>query len=502
MAEDNIVIRSLFSPSIQLDDIALDDLFTGTSPDLENLKGSPTGRQYQNTLGTDYPFIIINNYTFAVHEIINFEIDATGFLPELKLTIALTSTNVFKTVGFPKDGDIASVFIRAKNDAFKPVRNDYLITFVDSGPGGAEGRGSTIEIRGVLFIPHLEDEVIKNYEGTSFEVLQQVAKNLKLGFATNEESTSDSQVWICPNDTLKNFIMNITEHSWKDEKSFYKCYIDIYYHLNFINVNNQIAGEGKLSAGILDIVFMTDDKSDTNLEKGSQQMSKKFFSDMDSFSGTNSFIQTYTIQNNSSAISKRWGYKTYAQFYSQATKGTWSIYVDPIITEGSHEDKMLLKGRPYPKAADGTASEKYWETQNKYIWLGIQYKDSHDMYLYSQLWNKRNLEELDKLYLEIEITRWNPNVYRGEKVPILLHSFGDTFDRTANATPGEANLPANETAPIAQQLYSGYYMIDGLKIKYTIAMPTRTSEGSGEVTPGITQILLLRRREWPVPATG
>jgi len=501
MANDKAVIRSLFGPSIKLDDMVLEDLFKGTSPQLES-KGEKTGRQYQNTLGTDYPFIIVNGYVFSVAEIINFEIDANGFLPYIDLTISMSNTAGFKTTRFPKDGDIISVFIRAKNDAFKPIRNDYLITYVDSGPGSSEGRGSTITLRGSLFIPHMDDEVIKSFEGTSVDVLQKICKELKLGFATNEDTTDDSQIWICPGDTLRNTITSIVDHAYKDEKSFFKCFIDVFYHLNFVNVNTQVASEGKMSAAILDIVFMKDDKPDMALEKSSQREVKKFLCDMDNFKDTNMFIETYTVQNNSSDISKRWGYKTFAQFYDQQTQDTWSLYVDPIVTDGANDTAILLKGRPYPKAADGTAEEKYWEKQNKYVWLGVQSKNVHDMYLYSEIWNRRNLEELDKLYLEAHVTRWNPNIYRGEKIPILLHSFGDINDRVANRTPNDANLPTNETAPTANQFYSGYYMVDGIKLMYTISKTDTSSSPPPEGTPGMTQVFLLRRREWPIPATG
>lgn len=501
MIDDNSVIRSLFAPQIKLDDMVMEDLFTGTS-DVVDAKGGLSGRQYQNMVGVDYPFVIINGYTFAVHEIIKLSIDATGFLPDIDLTVAMTSTDTFKTARIPKDGDLISVFIRAKNDSFKPIRNDYIITYVDVAPNSApEGRGSTITLRGTLFIPHIDDQVIKFFEGSSFDVLQKIAKELKLGFATNESSTDDSQVWICPGDSLKNTILDVTAHSYKDEKSFYNCFIDIYYHLNFINVNTQVVSEGKMSAAILDFVAFKDDKPDL-AQSGSQQQGKKFLSDMENFKGTNFFVETYSLQNNSTAISKRWGYKTYVQFYDQQTQDTWSIYVDPIVTEGAQDKAILLKGRPYPKAADGTAEEKYWEKQNKYVWLGVQTKNVHDMYLYSKIWNKRNLEELDKLYLEVEITRWNPNMYRGEKIPIILYTMGDPSNVLVNEVPAEANTPVNEPHPVANQFYSGYYMIDGFTLNYTISKTDGSSDPPPEGNMAITQNMVLRRREWPIPATG
>ena len=147
------IIRSLLKPSIELDDIIVDDLFEGSSPNLDARVGGKTGRQIHKDLGTDYPLLTINNYVFKMEEILEFRLIAEGFIPTIYLKVALTNSGVFKSQSFPKDGDILSIFIRAKNDAFKPIRNDYLLTTVNAGKGGAEGLGSTIEFRGELFIP-------------------------------------------------------------------------------------------------------------------------------------------------------------------------------------------------------------------------------------------------------------------------------------------------------------------------------------------------------------
>jgi hypothetical protein len=500
---ESSIIRSLIKPTIELDDMVAEDLFEGTSQELGTQVGGKTGRQIQKDLGTGYPFIIINNYVFKIEEIVEFTLDASDFIPTVRLKVNLTNTGVFKSNSFPKDGDIMSVFIRAKNDAFKPIRNDYVITSVDAGKGASEGRGSTIIMDGELFVPRIHDEVVKSYNGTTFDVLQKVCRELGLGFATNETSTDDEQIWICGGDTLYNFINHVSEHSWKDERSFYKCYIDVYYHLNFVNINNQVDGDGKLEAAILDTTMMKDFSSDDDVEKGSQVQTKKLLTDMDSLSGTNMFIRQYTVTNNSSEISKKMGYKSFAQFYDQASQQTWEIFVDPIISDGAAETKILLKGRPYPKGPDGRAAENYWETQNKKYWMGIQYKNVHDKYIYAKLWNERNNAELEKMYVETDVERWNPNIYRGERIPLILISQGDILKRKVDATPGEASIPGSETPVVADQLYSGYYMVSGIKIHYTIsASSTNYENPPTETASSMYEVFRLTRREWPAPATG
>jgi hypothetical protein len=491
MADEKTVIRSLLSPTIILDDIIVEDLFEGTSPDLENQAGKKTGRQYQNNFGTEYPLITVNGYVFTKEEIVEFNLNANDFMPTIRLKIALTNSSVFKSQSMPKDGDIMSIFIRAKNDAFKPIRNDYLITRVDAGKGGQEGRGSNIVMEGELFVPRFYDEIIKSYKGTSFDVLQKLCEEFGLGFATNESETDDEQIWICAGDSIHNFVNHISSHSWKDEQSFFTCYIDVYYHLNFVNVNTQLAGEGKMNAAILDTAALQDFNAGDDLVASSQTKTKKLLTDFKSLYGTNMFITSYSVKNNSSEISRALGYKSFAQFFDQKSLKLWDIFVDPIISEEAAKNKMILKGRSSPKSPDGKSAEKHWQTQNKKYWMGVQYKDVHDKYIYAKLWNERNLAEIEKMYVECEIIKWNPNIYRGEKIPVVLVTQSDQTQRISDATPGEAGMGTNDPIVVANQLYSGYYMVSGIKINYTMLESNSLKE-----------TFRLTRREWPVPATG
>lgn len=500
--DEKCIIRSKLPSTIVLDTLNQEPMFTGTDTTApENGKAGRGKSSNATNVGIDYPHVSINAYTFKNSEIFKFDIDATGFMPRVYLKIQLIDTSVFKSTGFPKDGDILSVFIRAKDDAFKPIRNDYLITSVISGKGGSEGRGSTMEFYGELFIPHFQDEIVKSYVGTTYETLYKICKELNLGFATNESSTVDSQSWICAGDTYYNFVQHVAAHSWKNDKSFYNCFIDVYYHLNFINVNNQVDGDGKLDAAILDVTMFKKVLSDDVSQEVSKVKTAKLLSDMDNLSGTNMFIRTYEIENNSSMISKKWGYKSYIQFFDQKSGKSWEIFVDPIVSDGAEKDKVLFKGRAFPKAPDGTAAETYWKTQNKYFWRGIQYKDVHDKYLFSELWNERNLIELTKMYLDVHVERWNPNIYRGERLPIILHTQGDYMKRTSDAAKDDEATPAGETPAVLDQFYSGYYMVDGIKFTYTMTSDSTNYENppKGPIPSGMVQVFRMKRREWPVP---
>jgi hypothetical protein len=506
---EECIIRSLVKPTIQVDDMVLEDAFKGTSEDLDDQKGVESGHQVQNNLGTLFPFVKINAVTFNVGDIFDFSIDSTRFLPTLRMTIIFDGTNTgFKFTSFPKDGDLVNVFIRAKADAFKPIRNDFLITNVDITPGVQEGQGGEMIIDGELFIPHIHDEVLKSYTGTTFEVLKKVAGDMGLGFATNESFTDDSQRWLCPGDSMFNFINHVAEHAWKNEQSFYKVYIDNYYHLNFVNINPQVAGDGKIELALLDATVFTDIYNDKDVAQRSPKTTAKMLTDISSLRDTNMFIKQYGIENNSSMVSKKWGYKSFSQFFDYQSLEFWNIFVDPLITEGAADKKILLKGRSFKKLPDGKSVETYWQTQNKRYWQGVQYEDVHDKYMYAKLWNTRNNEELEKMFMIAHVERWNPNIYRGEKIPVLVYSQHNPSARKQNATPAEVQDTQQvgaEANMVANQVYSGFYMVDGMKITYSMnpSSTNFTDEGpSSQPVSSFTEVFYLKRREWPVPGSG
>jgi len=511
---EKTIIRSLLDPKIKIDKLEVEDAFTGTSDKLPvNKKNEMGGQQVQNDLGVSYPFLTINSYVFDPDEIDYFTIDATGFLPQVTFIFTLVKTDAFKSQGYPKDGDILSVFLRAKNNAFKPIRNDYIIKNVSSGPGGQDNAGGTTTISGELFIPRIKDQLIKSYTGNSFNVLNSIAQDLEMGFATNETSTSDSQAWLCAGSSWEEFIQHIAAASWKDENSFFKCYIDVYYHLNFINVNNQLEGEGQLAAAILDVTLTKDYLSSKVGEvEQSQKEIGKFLTSLGNMSGTNMYIQGYRTCNESSRIHEEHGYKYNVQFFDMKSLKYWNIYVDPKTSDGAENKKIILKGRTFPKKEEqakngiSPSASEYWKTQNKFVWKGIQSTNVHDKYTFAIAHNERNLLELRKLYLEVNVQRWNPNIYNGERIPLLLTSQADELKARVDAVGTDRQIIDQDQSagspPVLDQFYSGYYMINGVTFTYNKKGPVEsTGPNAGKYNgPAFYQTFTMTRREWPTPA--
>ena len=225
-------IRTVSNATIVLADMNTDDESTSL------LFG--TGYKSSKKFGYDFPYILINEYRLQRQEISSFEIDCTNFLPILHLKLLITN-NQFTSQKIPKDGDIASVYLRSFNETYKPVRNDYLITHVETTFLNDQEPVTIFYITGILNIKKIWVEQNKAFKGKSIDIIKKVATELQLGFATNIDGmTDDEMTWICDWKSYKDFIIHITNHSWKNENTFYRTFVDIYYNINFVEVEKQL----------------------------------------------------------------------------------------------------------------------------------------------------------------------------------------------------------------------------------------------------------------------
>lgn len=479
---EHSIIRTLIEATIELDPLEIRDVESGDTPGIYE-----RGEKISKSLGHHYPMIQINKNIFNVDDILSMKIDNTGFIPTISLRVQMTTSSNFITESIPKDGDRMNVFVRARDDAYKPIRNDYLITSVSSTGGDAEGNNMILSLQGELFIPGIYDDMIKSYEGTSYEVIQEIAKSLNLGFASNDTSTDDSQIWINPNDTPFNFLHKITSAAWKDENSFFTIFIDIYYNINFINVNNQFSDDDSIDDGYMDLLISDDSLKGEDLS--SDHMAQKIFTNSQEYLGSNMFIKNFKIINNSSQISNSYGYKIHSIFFDDKTGESYDIFVDPLQYDGAANNNILLKGK---------ANEDVYKTQVKKKWMGIQYSDEdngnvHDKYIFAQTHNLLNLKEIDKLNLSITVPRANFNIFRGERIPCAFFITSDPVRAFNSASSGSENLSVQETGILAiDSFYSGFYMIKGMVFEY------KAFDIGGN--PAVfEEKVILTRRAWPTP---
>jgi hypothetical protein len=493
-------IYQAFEKTIELDELSI--------PATE----SPNSANLENTMSLQYPIIKINDYMLSKNEIISMEIDCHEFIPKISLKCMFIHRTILSKE-MPKDGDIISIAIRNKSDTLKPIRNDYVITSVVVGSNTTQAEAPIImTFYGVLFLPYsLSSENNLSFEGTSINTIKEIAKKTGLGFATNEDDTDDNQPWINTKDTAIKFIQKITERSWRDEKSFYDIWIDVYYNLNFININKiLLSAEDEVDPGAW---LNNIDKEHTfgnNLDQNKTIEAPKVFSNYDNFRTSSFYIISWRPINRSTIITYEVGSKMECNLFehnknvyaNNDSKKYWSFLMDPVYDEEKTSKYILLRGRAHQREDmrgedQARANYSYPEIYVKKPWMGVQYTISeyekntnrrdgnhHKNYHRAKIQNVINNKELEKLNVEIEVNGINLNFIKGEKAPVVLISKDNLENLIINPNSGNQDR--------LEQFYSGWFYIKGFNIRYTKA-------NDDSIMSNFTQKFTLTRREWPPP---
>lgn len=457
-------ILSITDPTIILDELKIEDERTTNNGDIAVHKA----------LGDIIPLVKVNNYYFRDSELIDFKIESTEFQPRIRVTVLITD-GVFISSAYPKDGDLISIFIRTKLKDFRAIRADFEITGTKMSPStDSSGEISFVTLEGVLRIPGLYGEICKVFkDSTSFDTLMDIATDLKLGYASNEVKTDDIMNWICGFDTYHKFINDVTDFSYKNDNSFYQAFIDWYYYLNFVNVNNQFTSDETFDDGIIQSLLHTDIKTDSKETPSSK--SKLYLTNLSKLKGTNMFIQNYSLINKSGSISMENGYRRHIQFYDVNNKKYETFFIDPLATPGS-EKKVILKGRP---------NEDTWKQRIKYKWMGNQYSSPkhnvHSNYFYAQVQNHQNNIEIEKLTLNVQLQKANWNLYRYQRIPLVIMNEGNK--NRIQLTKGSDEEQKGSVAITHDKFLSGFYVILGIVYSW-------------DRQSGWSQELRLSKREW------
>jgi hypothetical protein len=242
MAFDQIIKGTLL-PKISLKELwDIDTSNLGTQPRLNTAPDRLPSSA--DSAGATKPFVKINSQ--IVTNIQYMTIDETGFIPTVSLTF-IDDVGEFSGVYFPKTDLVMSLYLKSPNSKLKPIRIDFLINSVKTippkftGKGTSLVKGTTYIVRGEMFIPKLYNNNIRSYpKTTSKEVLQKVCEGLDLGFAENINDPSDSMTWINYNQSSAEFIKQVAQHIYQDDDSFFSVFIDKYYYLNYLEVNEQL----------------------------------------------------------------------------------------------------------------------------------------------------------------------------------------------------------------------------------------------------------------------
>ena len=476
-------------------------------------------------IGYSFPIIKIRDYYVEKHEIKLLEVESKDFLPTLYLEVDLVHNNVL-VINTPRDGDVVSVFMRPDNDTYRAIRADFIITSfratrTNNYKRQDQGTAVTMFFTCELFVPGINSDVQPfAFLGNSTEAIADICKRMNLGLNINQFiEPNDKQVWYCFGQTPKEYIKNIIDHSWKDNRSFYDGWIDLWYNLSYIDINKQLYSEEEDNT----IIELIEDLRNRGVEynyKLKDGMRKeeiptiKLFTNYNLFNGSSFFIEAYKPINRSSKITKLIGYETVnniyidnQEMYNDGVEQAVMARTQPSYNEAKLGTHTLNRGRALDGNTGLTTDDEYSDNENnfnkKMQWGGIQYTmavddadksdftndewsgNVHKHYKFAETYNKINRIELDKLVVEIKVNGFNNGFNRGDRVPMLL--LNKDFESAIN------NGAFYQDDII--RLYSGWFIIKSVTYRYRGGQKWTANQERNQYET----ILTLTRREWNPP---
>lgn len=495
-------ILPIIDPKIKLKPIQMeDDESSEAKENASTIRTVSNNPKISSRAGAYVPLIQINSTRFHITEISSFNLSLSKKIPVLNVTVI--DKNHKLNVNYPLDGDFISIYLRPPDVTNqRPIRIDFDIVSIDSNP-----IHKIYTFNGIMKIPKIfKEDCIALKKDISFTHLQDICETLNIGFASNELNTDDEMTRICPYITYENFINETVENSYKDDDSFFDWYIDPYYYLCFVNVNKQFALED-----VSDSINISSSKpisgmTDANDAEDSAIGNLILTNQVDK-QDTNIYIENFSLDNKSGRTWIQNGYKRYVQYFDTDENTYQNMFIDPLTTQNSENDYILLKGN---------IEEDFYKEQNKYKWLGKQSSiinggNCHNNYQFAKILNYQNIEEISKVSLKVIISGMNFYIYKYMRIPVLIYDKGMNKNATLrkrNDELGENYIPdenskfnnlisenpynpdpldlSNTKNEVKNEFLSGYYIVKDIEYIYT--------KGSF-----IKQKLTLVRREWNIP---
>lgn len=361
-------------------------------------------KEIAQSLG-NIPFVWYNSYQINQREIDFLQLSTFNNMPMIKLVFR-DSLNLMKDKGFPLDDSKISVFINPRSKQLKPIHMDFKIIKFSVNKG-------VYNMTGVIDVNGLYISVYKSYPNmTSFDALKTISKDIGLGFNTNIDDTDDRMTWINTGSKVIDFIDDIIDYSYKSDETYLLQYIDFYYNLTYVDIEKELNRDIKEELGVSNIGI-----EDISKLENQEQVSKLFLTNDAAMSTSNSYFSSYRIINNSTSVSLQEGYLTRVKFYDELKKDFLVFDVDSITSKG--DKTILLKGAPQ--------DETFYKENVNLVYTGkIDVDNMHKNFHYSSVQNARNISELEKIGLEINMKTPNYNLYRFQKISVLVSNQAST----------------------------------------------------------------------------
>ena len=481
------LILKTVDPTIQQPIIKLNDLDSSSS---KNRVKDGTSSGFSERIGEKAPFIRIGNAHIDAGLILSLHIEQSGIIPTVQISF-IDESGAFTSTSFPKTNPLVTVYVASTHRKLKSFSQTFLITSTSSIPIGPTG--IRYDLYGELYVPKLMSNFIKSYSKlSSSEVLKQIATELGLGFATNEELTNDTMTWINPNLSYLEFIKRITEHAYKSDSSFFDCFIDRYYVLNLINVERQFTGDLTPDNGYPANYqgYLDQDRVENPYSNSTDDTIPLVISNTSQNNiGSELNIQDFSLISETGNILKLDGFRKRLISYRHGDQDPIKSWFAEPISELPAPDGSIYQ---LPQLSDFTANEVV-------KWAGIDYSNTHANYKFAKLINHHNKLETEKTLLKVRLNGLNQNIIRGSRLAVVIVkdrlgaiSTGElSDDYLGQISPINSASKVGSNSEIFDPYLSNFYYVKEISYHYDLNKKRRSAF--------YTELILSRKSWIPEP---
>ena len=127
---------------------------------------------------------------------------------------------------------------------------------------------------------------------------------------------------------------------------------------------------------------------------------------------SNNYFSKFRVINRSAEISAETGYIQNTSFYDRNKKQLVSFKIDSITK--NENSKIILKGDP------NDPNQNTNSNQNHHYLGKLDTSNVHNNYFYTKINNWKNITDLGKIEIEVEMSSPNFNLYQFQKVNLIL----------------------------------------------------------------------------------
>ena len=289
--------------------------------------GTAKNIKQTSVYGVVAPLIRIGDIVVDIDDIIYAELNGTGHRPTLKLTVQ-DSQGTIKGLQNPgSDNEVRFQILPKFENAYKKIDLTFHIVSYSAD-------GDTLYFDCIYKVLDLYNSRVKCFgETTTYELFETIAKECKLGFATNVEASTDTRYIYCANQSYNEIMAKSIETSGDsgndiNSRIMYNYWIDFWNNINFVDEYerfNTVDSDDDMmiyvSAGAADVTIQ-------NIDEEMYIRTPAVLSNDPAHAETELFIGEYNPVNNS----------------TKANKGSDRVMTTYNILKGEALDYLLQDG--------------------------------------------------------------------------------------------------------------------------------------------------------------